>query len=438
MGPEANALQRAWDLKVGTGPESDDNLQNFLEFAQLQADSLFLTGDPGLEEVRDRVRSSAAALVTFVQRVCTFCEGDHDATTSKRFWDADHASRASLSREKGVCYKCLKTVTEQGNVARGATHHQLLHPPVAKESYWSPEPDRSHQGLLVTRSTLSGCLQITRARAYGRTKSQVLGLTGPHERCRFTTLGGHVGPERRWRRVEFRLGAVESSDRLKASTKVKALAIPRVCGKVQPVPDEHTDGSPAETESEKKQRQGAPLVIDILIGIDYYYEFMTGRVRRTTRGAVAVESRLGGIVCGRTDSQRPSHAGVFLSKGEHSDDSTLRKFWEIKSLGDTFRRRHHCGRICSPEEGRPDLPNNYPQAKRRLLALQRRLDVRKEDRAIYASVMRQYFDEGCAGSRSTEADVVSPASCGLPGIRQRTEVPDSVRWSSLIQRNHAE
>ncbi|KRY99586.1 hypothetical protein T4B_14763, partial [Trichinella pseudospiralis] len=221
-------------------------------------------------------------------------------------------------------------------------------------------------------------------------------------------LGGHVGPERRWRRVEFRLGAVESSDRLKASTKVKALAIPRVCGKVQPVPDEHTDGSPAETESEKKQRQGAPLVIDILIGIDYYYEFMTGRVRRTTRGAVAVESRLGGIVCGRTDSQRPSHAGVFLSKGEHSDDSTLRKFWEIKSLGDTFRRRHHCGRICSPEEGRPDLPNNYPQAKRRLLALQRRLDVRKEDRAIYAAVMRQYFDEGCAGSRSTEGCVPIP------------------------------
>ncbi|KRY64445.1 hypothetical protein T4A_3312, partial [Trichinella pseudospiralis] len=361
--------------------------------------------------------SSAAALVTFVQRVCTFCEGDHDATTSKRFWDADHASRASLSREKGVCYKCLKTVTEQGNAARGATHHQLLHPPVAKESYWSPEPDRSHQGLLVTRSTLSGCLQITRARAYGRTKSrsvgaevsfirkdvaEVLGLTGPHERCRFTTLGGHVGPERRWRRVEFRLGAVESSDRLKASTKVKALAIPRVCGKVQPVPDEHTDGSPAETESEKKQRQGAPLVIDILIGIDYYYEFMTGRVRRTTRGAVAVESRLGGIVCGRTDSQRPSHAGVFLSKGEHSDDSTLRKFWEIKSLGilsveDTTADESAALRKFEEElslvggryqvglpwvQGRPDLPNNYPQAKRRLLALQRRLDAREEDRAI--------------------------------------------------------
>ncbi|KRY82686.1 hypothetical protein T4D_12898 [Trichinella pseudospiralis] len=259
-------------------------------------------------------------------------------------------------------------------------------------------------------------------------------------------MEGRVGPERRWRRVEFRLGGVESSDRLKASTKVKALAIPRVCGKVQPVPDEHTDGSPAETEPEKRQRQGAPLVIDILIGIDYYYGFMTGR------------SRLGGIVCGRTDFQRPSHTGVFLSKGEHSDDSTLRKFWEIKSLGilsveDTTADESAALRKFEEElslvggryqvglpwvQGRPDLPNNYPQAKRRLLALQRRLDVRKEDRAIYAAVMRQYFDEGCAGSRSTEADVVSPASCGLPGIRQRTEVPDSVRWSSLIQRNHAE
>ncbi|KRY91281.1 hypothetical protein T4D_7119 [Trichinella pseudospiralis] len=294
-----------------TGPESDDNLQNFLEFAQLQADSLFPTGDLGLEESgrgkssratqndsrrlkgreRDRVRSSAAALVTFVQCVCPFCEGDHDATSCKRFLDADHESRASLLREKGVCYKSLKT----GHLARECrkgrqcgvdgcrqAHHQLLHPPAAKES------DRSHQGLLVTRSTLSGCIQIARARAYGRTKSRSGELHFRHgsrgRTLQRPTLGGRVGPERRWRRVEFRLGAVESSDRPKSSTKVKALAIPRVCGKVQPVPDEHTDGALAETDSERRQRQGASLVIDVLIGIDYYYEFMTGRVRRTTGG----------------------------------------------------------------------------------------------------------------------------------------------------------
>ncbi|KRY64407.1 hypothetical protein T4A_11706, partial [Trichinella pseudospiralis] len=153
------ALQRAWDLK---------------------ADSLFPTGDPGLEESgrgkssgatqndsrrlkgreRDRVRSSAAALVTFAQRACPFCEGDHDATGCKRFLDTDHASRASLSREKGVCYKCLKTGHRARECRKGRqcgvdgcrqAHHLLLHPPAAKESDRSPEPDRSHQGLLVTQ-----------------------------------------------------------------------------------------------------------------------------------------------------------------------------------------------------------------------------------------------------------------------------------------------
>ncbi|KRX84644.1 hypothetical protein T06_6773 [Trichinella sp. T6] len=32
--------QKAWDLKVGSGPEFEDNLEKFLEFAQLQAELL--------------------------------------------------------------------------------------------------------------------------------------------------------------------------------------------------------------------------------------------------------------------------------------------------------------------------------------------------------------------------------------------------------------
>ncbi|KRY97474.1 hypothetical protein T11_7614, partial [Trichinella zimbabwensis] len=106
------ALQRAWDIKVGSGPESEDNLENLLEFAQLQADSLSPTSNPGVQDSgrekngrttrkdsrrreRDRVQSSAAALVTSVQHSCPFCEGDHDATGCKRFLDADHTARRS-------------------------------------------------------------------------------------------------------------------------------------------------------------------------------------------------------------------------------------------------------------------------------------------------------------------------------------------------------
>ncbi|KRY73828.1 hypothetical protein T4B_13689 [Trichinella pseudospiralis] len=103
---------------------------------------------------------------------------------------------------------------------------------------------------------------------------------------------------------------------------------------------------------------------------------------------------------------------AFTCRGEKSDDSTLRKFWEIEPLGilpveDTTADESVALKKFKEElslvggryqvglpwvQGRPNLPNNYPQAKHRLLAVQRRLDAREKDRAIYAAVMRQYLD----------------------------------------------
>ncbi|KRZ19174.1 hypothetical protein T11_3297 [Trichinella zimbabwensis] len=68
-------------------------------------------------------------------------------------------------------------------------------------------------------------------------------------------------------------------------------------------------------------------LLRLVEGIDYYYEFVTGRIRIATSGSVAVETRLGWIVCGRTDPKQSSEARVFLMKGEDPDDTTLRKFW---------------------------------------------------------------------------------------------------------------
>ncbi|XP_003367224.1 zinc knuckle protein [Trichinella spiralis] len=264
-----------------------------------------------------------------------------------------------MARTKEVCFRCLET----GHMAKGCrgsrpcgvdgcrqAHHRLLHPPSTRESTGSSESDRTHQGLLVVRSTSGKGLQTARACAYGPNGNHVvvnclldtgaaisfirkdvakaLGLTGPHERCRLTTLGGRVGPERRWRRVEFRLGAVGSSGRPDASTMVKALAIPRVYGKSGPA--ESPNGTPARTVPEGGQRQGTPLMVDVLVGIDYYYELVTGRIRRATGGSVAVETRLGWITCGRAARRRSIEAKV-LPKGEDSDDSPLRKFGEVGS-----------------------------------------------------------------------------------------------------------
>ncbi|KRY44422.1 hypothetical protein T03_4079 [Trichinella britovi] len=206
-----------------------------------------------------------------------------------------------MARTKEVCFRCLET----GHMAKGCRegrpcgvdgcrqlHHKLLHPSPTTESARSSGSDSIHPSLWAVRSTSGKGLQTARACAYGpngkhvvvnclldtgtavsfirKDVAKILGLTGPHERCRFTALGGRVGPECRWRRVEFRFGAVGSSSRPDASTMVKALAIPRVCGKVQPGPAESSDGTPARTLPERGRRQETPHMVDVLVGIDYY------------------------------------------------------------------------------------------------------------------------------------------------------------------------
>ncbi|XP_003369631.1 zinc knuckle protein [Trichinella spiralis] len=454
-------LQRAWDLKVGSGTESEDNLENFLEFAQLQADSLSppdeFTPEASSQGERsevtrkdsnsaerkrqDRVTSSAAALVATVQRVCPFCEGDHDATGCQRFLDAEYSARMSMSREKGVCYKCLKSGHRARECRTGPPcgvdgcrqpHHQLLHPPATREPPRSSGPDQSHQSLLATRSTPRGGLQTIRARAYGPDGNQVvvnclfdtgsqvsfirkdvakvLGLTGPHERCRFTTLGGRVGPVRRWRRVEFRLGAVESSGRPLTSTLMMALAIPQVCGKVQPVPGERSDGAPAETKTGMGRRRGTPLMIDVLIGIDYYYEFFTGRMqRRATGGPVALETLLGWVVCGRTSPGRTTEVESFPTNPENSANMLLRKngeFDEVEILPEedvpeknkeARKEREHAStsgaekcRVSLPRRsGQRGLPNAVKRTGRQLAIVERGSKVRRSEPLYHVAAERQ-------------------------------------------------
>ncbi|KRY44482.1 hypothetical protein T03_15120, partial [Trichinella britovi] len=447
------ALIRAWETNIGPeATDEEDNLQKFLEFAQWQAGLLSTSmgeetkpsasrqeertpsSKPSRPERRsvDRIRSTAAALAVVAAKGCPFCSGDHKAEACEKFRQADLPGRRDMARTKELCFRCLET----GHMAKGCRegrpcgvdgcrqrHHRLLHPSSTTESPRPTRSGRARQGLLAARGVPGGCLQTVRARAYGpdgnhvvvnclfdtgaevsfirKDVADVLGLTGPHERCRFTTLGGRVGPERRWRRVEFQLGAAEGSSQ------------------VPTAPTESSDGAPARTvaEVEPRQReQRAPLVVDVLVGIDYYYELVTGRIRRATGGSVAVETRLGWITCGRAVRNRTPEAGVFVLHGEGSDDDDLRRFWEIEALGiapaedatadgtvamkaleEELRLDGGRYSVSLPwVPGGPALPNNYSHARRRLLALERRLRAHEEDRQQYDSVMKQYFDEGWA------------------------------------------
>ncbi|KFD66954.1 hypothetical protein M514_13390, partial [Trichuris suis] len=75
--------------------------------------------------------------------------------------------------------------------------------------------------------------------------------------------------------------------------------------------------------------------IDVLIGLDYYYDFVSQEVRHGHAGEpVALRTLFGWIVCGSIDegnkvrNVRSLHALVMEDPNE-----ILRKFWDLEALG---------------------------------------------------------------------------------------------------------
>ncbi|KRY80726.1 hypothetical protein T4D_3174, partial [Trichinella pseudospiralis] len=158
------------------------------------------------------------------------------------------------------------------------------------------------------------------------------------------------------------------------------------------------------------------LTIDVLIGVDHYYDFVTGRMKRNATGSIALETLLGWITCGKPHSSPSDEARVLLTKVEEPTNAVLQKFWEIEAMGITpeddvapedtrlmerFEKslsfngeRYQVGLLWS--EGQPDLPVNVKQAMRRLTMVERRLAQSDKDSCDYSSTMRRYLVNGWA------------------------------------------
>ena len=133
--------------------------------------------------------------------------------------------------------------------------------------------------------------------------------------------------------------------------------------------------------------------MDILVGSDYYWDLITGRVQRRTHGPMAIDTRLGWILTGpisisdwinmplnlmthklQVSSQCPE---------QHTLNETLKLFWKLKSFGIPATDRSLYDEFCNTakfsegryEVGLPwkmprcDLSNNYELSLRRLKGL---------------------------------------------------------------------
>ena len=77
---------------------------------------------------------------------------------------------------------------------------------------------------------------------------------------------------------------------------------------------------------------GRPGAIDILLGVDLYVDLLLQGWRNGPLGSpVALETKLGWVLAGRTDTQSSSHVGVASHHvAVATGDELLRKFWEVE------------------------------------------------------------------------------------------------------------
>ena len=144
--------------------------------------------------------------------------------------------------------------------------------------------------------------------------------------------------------------------------------------------------------------------IDMLIGSDFYWEFVTGEVVRGGEGPVAVNTTLGWMLSGPANLTgcRGSTVNLVTTHTLRVDDgvtnkmldATMRSFWELESLGiqaesvetsvsdhfaSSIKMKGSCYEVSLPwRECHDPLPSNYDLSRRRLTGLLRHLKQNPE------------------------------------------------------------
>ena len=152
--------------------------------------------------------------------------------------------------------------------------------------------------------------------------------------------------------------------------------------------------------------------IDLLIGSDYYWDFVTGRVKRGDTGPVAIHTTFGWILSGTTptptDVEIPSSfliTHTFRTDAENLDE-TLRAFWDLETLGlrsdeqsvlEDFSQKiqvkegHYEVRLLWKDPHSP-LPTNYDLSLKRLVGLLRQLKERSRVLQEYSNTIQSQLE----------------------------------------------
>ncbi|XP_064792902.1 uncharacterized protein LOC135513859 [Oncorhynchus masou masou] len=412
---------------------------------------------------------SAAALHTASQKeqqTCLFCDSaDHK---SENCPDSNIATRKAKLKNMGRCFVCLGQrhiaqfckVKDVSCATCGSRHHiavctskgsEVQPPTVSVDAVVSSviphsvkmKPDGQNTVLLQTAKAwiegpsgrkIARCLLDGGSQRSFIHENLVKGLKLPVIRQEALTLHmfGSSAPATSQRNtVKVILENVwDKQQRI----EIEAIETPQVCTAVMKVPGERI-----QHELSKRGLQLADFPGDdndpelsVLIGADYYWQIVSGRVERLTETLVALESTFGWSVQGPVSMSSVAEATcMFIPLDEDTLVSKqLHAFWEVESLGilsektqnseenealqrfeetTTFKDgRYHVELPWKREM--PELQDNYRISKKRFEGLKKRL---KKDVTLYSrsnevveDYLQQYMAADVPKDNASSADRV--------------------------------
>ncbi|CAB4033226.1 Transposable element Tcb2, partial [Paramuricea clavata] len=199
-------------------------------------------------------------------------------------------------------------------------------------------------------------------------------------------------------------------------TSVEALCVPTICSPLtnQYISKTHDLEEFEDLELADHEGDSPNLPVGILIGVDYYHTFMTGKVVRSKAGPVACGTKVGWVVSGKIGTGPPDlhcfethilRASVECKETSDALRQVLDTFWSVETIGSSsdcvvsqFENDigHDGTRYVTKLPFKPDheqLPDNFRVCEGRLTSLKRRLTSKGILRE-YDTIFTEYEKSG--------------------------------------------
>ena len=276
--------------------------------------------------------------------IAALTEGSNDIFDTKTLVD----ERWKLVRENKLCFNCLKP-TNSKHFSKICRHPKCSVVNCGQRQHNQPFIARNENPNNTTLTGLaaskpSSSMKETRLqtalaklsvngqevavrvlldsgsqRSYIRKNiAESIGLQGPSELLSVATLGGDTSETKRFQRVQFTLSLILGHPL--GTVEMEALTIPKICNPLGPVKLDLKDNPHLQGLTFADSYPRNSVQVDVLIGADHYYSFMTGVCKRgeTPESLVAVKSHLSWILTGPVDSSS-EHTSSMLTIMENKE-----------------------------------------------------------------------------------------------------------------------